>query len=324
MGPLHRPGRVTIDGRDMLLQLGPSSPRVAIPCGGVEGVVAAAGRLASSGSPPGVKAVEVRLRPPLLQFRRLAGFPRLRTAALRAAVDLQASRIFRQDGGSLVTDAVAVPTPDGESIVAAAAADERFLDALLAALRERGVSVIDVRPDEALGLPPLALDPPSSARARAASRRRSLRGWLAVAALSWLGFGVAAGVRVHQRLAIAERDFAALRPPMEALRGARGRMTAAQTMLDALAIADHERGRLLSLLGTVAGGLPDSVVLTSLDLSVEGPGAMSGLAASPLTVMAAFERWPRFTAPHLNSPPLRAPEDPAGWSRFSLGFEVSR
>lgn len=323
IGSLRRPGRIVIDGREMVLQRSASSPRIAIPCGAAGDVAAAVERLVQEvESPVAVKAVELRLLPPLLQIRRLTGFPRLRSAALRAAVGLQASGIFRQNGGSLVTAAVAVPTPENGSTVIAVAADEHFIDALLAALEVGGVTVNGIRPDEALGLPPLALDPPSTRRARAASLRRALRRWLVIATLSWLGFGLTASVRLHQRLAIAEQELAALRQPMEALHTARGRMTTAQAIIEALASATRERGRLSGLLLAVARGLPDSVVLTTLDLHMDGPGAMAGLAANPLAVVAALERLPGFNSPHLDGPPLRDPEDPAGWSSFSVGFGV--
>ena len=130
-----------------------------IPYADANDAAAAIGRLASD-LPVARPRVRVVLSRDVVQLRTLASAPPLSATAARRYVALEAGRLFRKDGASLVTDGRAVWVGPRDRALLAAGAPEPLVRAVVQGCEEAGLTL------EALGpaadvLPWALADPPA-------------------------------------------------------------------------------------------------------------------------------------------------------------------
>ncbi len=115
------------------------------PYNGVADLGEVVARLAAEAGAP-VRHARVALEREVLQLRAVNPAPPLRAGAARAYVALEAPRLFRRNGSSLVTDAVIVPLGKDTRALWAAAAPEPLVRAVLKGCAEAGLAVHGVTP----------------------------------------------------------------------------------------------------------------------------------------------------------------------------------
>src|SRR5207245_1420103 len=103
------------------------------------------GRLASE-SGKMVRRACIVLERDVVQLRTLAPAPPLQPAAAQRYVALEAERLFRRNGDSLVTDAKLVSIDKQNRALFAAAAPEQMLEAVLTGCDEAGIAVDTIGP----------------------------------------------------------------------------------------------------------------------------------------------------------------------------------
>lgn len=263
------------------------------------------------------KPLHVTLERPPAQTRTLTDLPPVRERQLAALVANQAGRFFRRNGAPLVTDAVWVVNGKGR-VTKAAAVEERLVVAVLAGAREAGLTLEGITP--AGTSPELQLLPTAERAVRDRARRRNTMRLGAVALLTWLLAGGVFGFRLVNESRDIERELAAARQPLEALRDVRQEMRAADAMIGELAVARRSRGEALAALARMSAALPDSAILTSYVWRADGSGLASGAARRAADVLAAVDRSAAVASPRLEGAVVR--ENIAGgeWERFTLLF----
>ncbi len=115
------------------------------PYAGVADLGDVVARLAAEAGAP-VRHARIALEREVLQLRTVNPAPPLRPRAARAYVALEAPRLFRRNGSSLVTDAVIVPLGKDMRALWAAAAPEPLVRAVLDGCAEAGLAVHGVTP----------------------------------------------------------------------------------------------------------------------------------------------------------------------------------
>ena len=272
-------------------------------------------RLAAE-APAGCRRLEVALERPRAQLRTLSDVPPVKSRELKALVEHQASRYFRRNGQSLVTDAVWIGK-GSERTVRAAAAEEPLVEAIAAGTRAAGLALTTIGPvDETT---PLVLLPVSErARRERAAGRRVRR--LAVATVAiWVAAGTLFVARLAWERRAVERELVVLERPLSAALAARRELRDAETTVTAVAAAERLRGRSLGTLARIAAALPDSAVLTSFAWSDAGTGLIAGAARRAADVIAAFDR-AGAVMPRLEGPVVRETVAGRAWERFAVTF----
>jgi Tfp pilus assembly protein PilN len=214
--------------------------------------------------------VLVEIEPPVLQARTLTDLPPVRRRALEGLVALSAGRFFRQNGVPLVSAAawVAGGKP-GERIVRAVAVELPLVEAITEGVGVSRNVLVDIVPSRDVA-PPLSLLPPRERERRQARwRRRVALGVIAVAALWIISLGGAWLwlTRENRALAVQLED---LREPAAALRRARATMDSAVAMLAALEHTRRQRAAFAERLAAVVSALPESTVITELQVAGDG------------------------------------------------------
>lgn len=126
----------------------------------LEALSDAVGHLAAEAGRPVTRA-RVALERAVVQLRAIVPAPPLKRAAVRRYVTLEASRLFRKNGVTLVTDGRVVVINAGTAALWAAAAPEPLVQALLAGCAQAGLRVEALGP--AADVLPAALDHSHSA-----------------------------------------------------------------------------------------------------------------------------------------------------------------
>jgi hypothetical protein len=255
-------------------------------------------------------------RPPV-QLRTLTDLPPVKPRHLAALVAQQAGRFFRKNGQPLVTDAVWVGR-GATRVVHAAAVEEPLVEAIAAGARAAGLWLETIAP--AGEAAPLTLFPKYERESRERSARRRTRRLALVA----VGIWVAAGALCFGRLAWERRnvelELAALAQPLAAVLQARRELRDAETTLNAITAAEHDRGRSLGVLAAVTGALPDSSVLTSFAWTRDGSGVLVGAARHATDVVARLDRLGTLAGVRLGGPVVREPIAAREWERFTVLF----
>ncbi len=255
-------------------------------------------------------------RPPV-QLRSLTDLPPVKLRHLAALVAQQSGRFFRKNGQPLVTDAAWVgkgPT----RMARAAAVEEPLVEAIAAGARAAGLWLETIAPAGEAAT--LMLLPKSDRESRERSARRRTRR-LAVATCGvWLAAGALFFGRLAWERRNVERELTALAQPLAAVLEARRELRDAETSLNAITVAERDRGLSLGLLAAVTGALPDSSVLTSLAWNADGTGVLVGGARHATDVVARLDRLGILDGVRLGGPVLREPIAGREWERFTILF----
>jgi Tfp pilus assembly protein PilN len=243
--------------------------------------------------------------------------PPVKSADLAALVASQARRFFRANGHPLVTDAVWLASAKGSRVARAAAAEEQWLDAIVAGARAASLALETI---DVASAPSLKLLPSSERVVRRRSARLQLRKLAIVAAAVWLlAVGTfAVRLTVERRRVIL--DLASLQAPVAAVLDARRELRDAAATVQAIREAQASRGGAVAALLAVTAGLPDSAVLTSFTWSADGTGALSGDARRAADVLARLERTHGLPNPRFDGAITREMVGGREWERFTMLF----
>jgi hypothetical protein len=227
----------------------------------------------------------------------------------------QAGRFFRRNGDALVTDATRVRV-GATTVVRAAAVDEPLVEAIGAGARAAGLWLESMAPAEAGTT--LSLLPRTEREYRNRAARHRTRRLAIIACGAWLGAAALFAGRLVWERRTVERELAALAKPVAAILEARRELRDAETTLNAVTTAEHERGRALAVLSAVAGALPDSSVVTSFVWRADGSVVLLGAARQATDVVARLDRLSVLSSVRLGGPVVREPIAGRDWERFSI------
>ncbi len=273
-------------------------------------------RLAAE-APRACRRLAVTLERPPAQLRTLPDIPPVKPRHLAAMVSRQPGRFFRKNGRRLVTDAAWVGTGEGR-VARAAAVEEPLVEAIAAGARAAGLALETIAPADELA--PLSLLPQSERDTREGAARTRTRRLAIVTSCVWFAAGALfIGSLAWERHAV-ENEWVALQQPLAAVLQARRELRDAATTLDAIAIAERERARALTVLTAMTGALPDSSVLTSLAWSADGSGVLVGVARRATDVVARLDRLGTLTGVHLGGPVVKEAVAGKDWERFTVLF----
>ena len=290
---------------------------------GADDLARAIAELAAHPELAGIRRIGVALEAPVVQVRRLDGLPAARRSVLARMVAMQAGRYFRRNGKPLVTDAEPlagrawwrrekVPAPG----VRAAAVEEPWLTAILAGAAAAGLEVDRIAPAAA---PRLRLMPMAVRAAHRAADLRYTRRILTAAAVLWLGAGGVYVARLAGEARRIERALDQLREPVAAVMQVRAkldRITATLTGLDDDAAG---RGAMTTRLAALAGALPDSAYLTSVELGDSG-GVVTGASTRAAVVVPALAASPLLSDARLDGPVVQDETGGIRRERFTIRF----
>ncbi len=267
--------------------------------------------------PRACRRLMVALDRPPVQLRTLTELPPVKPLHLAALVAQQAGRFFRKNGQPLVTDAVWVGK--GATRVAhAAAVEEPLVEAIAAGARAAGLWLESIAP--AGEAAPLTLLPKSERESRERAARSRTRRLAVVTCALWLAAGALFFARLPWERRAVERELAMLAQPLAAVLQARRELRDAETTINAIAMAERDRGLSLGLLAAVTGALPDSSVLTSLAWNADGTGVLVGGARHATDVVARLDRLGTLAGVRLGGPVVREPIAGREWERFTILF----
>jgi hypothetical protein len=261
--------------------------------------------------------VVVAVCSPPLQKRRLHGIPKVSPAVLRSMIGHQAHRFFRPAEGGLVVDAVwqerRGPSPEAIAV----AVDRNLVTAITETCSGGTIELVDIIPDESKLPRSLSLLPEEERRSR---RRRewSRVAWFAkVTGLLWcamVGIGIA---RERVGHALTASRLARLQEPAARVIAVRRTMDSVGEMVHAVAKARERRLAMAGILGNLATALPDSSVLSSVNLSQDGTAEIIGLAMDPMRVLAGLQAKQVGKVEFVREP-LVEPSSGREWSRFVI------
>jgi len=271
--------------------------------------------------PRGCRRLVVTLERPPAQVRTLTDLPPVKPRHLAALVAQQAGRFFRKNGEPVVTDAVWIEK-DGARMVRAAAAEEAFVEAVVAGARAAGLWLETIAPADDRAT--LGLLPSSERRSRERTARRRTRRLAIAGCAFWIAATGLFFARLTWERRAVERELAALKQPLAAVLDARRELRDAELTLNAVTAAEAERGRGLALLAAVTVALTDSSVLTSLTWSADGSGALLGGATRATDVVARLDRLGTLAGVRLGGPVVREQIGGHDWERFSILFGKER
>ncbi|MEO8139345.1 MAG: hypothetical protein ABI742_06855, partial [Gemmatimonadota bacterium] len=259
----------------------------------------------------------VVLEPAVVQRRDLVDLPPVPHRELDRLVARGAARFFRQNGHPLVT-AVTHSTrnlPEG-LVVHAIAVDAALAEAILAGAREGGAGLTDIVAAETG--PGLSLLPADE------RIRRERQAWTHVAHLAagtlllWtLTAGVLTGWIAWQAR-VVDRDLGRLEEPRLALAAARRAMDSASAMVDSVATLGRETAALATRLQDVIAALPDSMLLTRLELDPFGAGDLEGRAATAHVVAERLAAVSGLRDVRLTESGSRDSSGGVIWERFTI------
>jgi hypothetical protein len=259
----------------------------------------------------------VSLERPPVQLRTLTALPPVKPRHLAALVAQQSGRFFRKNGQPLVTDAAWVGK--GTTRVAhAAAVEEPLVEAIAAGARAAGLWLETIVPAEESA--PLRMLPRSERDSRERAARRHTRRLAAVTCALWLTAGALFVGRLFWERRNVERELATLAQPLAAVLSARRELRDAETTINAIAMAERDRGMSLGLLTAVTGALPDSSVLTSFAWNADGSGVLVGGAPHATDVVARLDRLGTLASVRLGGPVVRESMAGREWERFTILF----
>ncbi len=261
--------------------------------------------------------VRAVLEPPLVQLRSLTDLPPVRPADLAALVAGQARRFFRGNGHPLVTDAVWLTPANGSRVARAAAAEEPWLDAIVAGARAAGLVLETIGVS---GAPALALLPSNERASRRRSTQMRLRRLGVAAAATWLlaAGGFMARLTLERRR--VNRELASVQAPVAAVLDARRELGEAAATVQTIRDAQAARGGAVAALAAVTAALPDSAVVTAFTWSADGTGALSGDARRAGEVVARLERRNAIQNPRFDGAITREVVGGREWERFTILF----
>jgi len=258
-------------------------------------------------------------RPPV-QLRTIPDLPPVKPRHLRALVTEQAGRFFRGNGQQLVADAIWIPGTT--RLARAAAVEEPLVEAIATGARAAALKLDTITPTDDPAK--LTLLPRSEVEIREYQTRRRTRALALSAAATWstcaaLFFARLAGERHN-----LERELALLQKPLAAVLDARRALRDAETALDTISVAEHQRGRALAVLTEVTGALPDSSVLTSLAWSRDGSGVLTGSARGATDIVRRLEPLRSLLDVRLSGGVVREPLAGRDWERFTIVFGADK
>lgn len=267
------------------------------------------------------RTVVVEVDVPPVQRRLLRDLPPMGRRDLRALANHQASRFFRTADSGLIVDAQWLRGPTEPRVAVAAALDAGFAADLITAAAIAGTTVADILP-RAEGVPPgLSLLPTTerSRRTRAAWKG-TLRTAVATAAFAGLVGGIVLWRQSRAATEIAA-ELVRLRGPAEEVRLARQQMDSVAGMVATIRGAQVAGKQLAARIALVASALPDSAVLTSLEVGRDGGLQLSGLALEPFLVAGLLQRTNAFSTARLDGSPNPEAAGGRNWSRFAIRIE---
>jgi hypothetical protein len=265
-----------------------------------------------------IRALDILVDRPVLQRRLLQELPPVHWAMLPELVARQSHRYFRQNGRPLVTAAVWVTRKGSSGRTAVlVAVEEPLADLLVQAAIGSGVRVRSLRAGGDLADLPLFLLPPAERGRRRQTRWKMTRRLAIGVGCVWLAAALFAVARLRGERVRIEAELARLREPREALAAARRTLESAAAMVQAVRQAERDRWELGRELAWLTNSLPDSAVVTDLELSRDGSAVLRGLARRPLELQAAMERAGGSRRTRFEATGVR--ENAAGvpWERFT-------
>lgn len=272
----------------------------------------------------GLRRLEIRLARPLVQVRELTGLPPVSEPDLKRLVAQRVERFFRRDVLAACTDAVwnGRSAPNAPRPAIAAAADPELLATLEASAQSHGWLLDRITVDGSAVERRLRLRSPGGEIGRRHRHRTVLKRLL----LGSLGVFTLLVVAAVGRLELKSRELAArlehLRQPAEAASLLRRETDEARAMLAVIEQARRTHGSLLAPLARVASALPDSAVLSSFAVNVEGKVQLSGHAYRALDVLAALGRL-NLGRPQVEGSLTRTTTSGRSWERFVIRFDVT-
>lgn len=302
---------------------GKDRPALALPIESKDwasGFAALRKRLASPG-----RRLDIRLRTPWIQLRRLTELPPVSDRDLVRLVNQHPSRFFRETGAALCTNAIWLITPGRHrphrALAAAASLD--FLERIEAAAHDNGwaeTRIFAFEP-ESKGKVPLVTP---EAIARAGKRRRQRFGFYGIGLLGCATLGVLGmllNLRVEEHR--IDQGLQALSQPAAALASLQERTVEMVSMMTAIERFRNQRDQALMLTARIGTSLPDSAVMSSLVIREDSTGEVSGHAHRALDVLAALERL-GLERPVVQGSLVREPQGGRTWERFTLIFGDNR
>ncbi len=259
----------------------------------------------------------VVLESPLVQRRDLVDLPPVRGRALERLIARGAARFFRQNGHPLIT-AVAQTEERGAGgrAVRAIAIESTLAQAILSGAQQSGAHLTDIVTAEA---GPRVSLLPTEERAHRARRGWGQIGRLAAGTVGiWVltAAGLSGWIAWHTRT--VERELRRLDEPRLALAAARRAMDSASAMVDSVAALTRERAALAAGLGEIVAALPDSMLLTRLELDLSGNGSLEGRAVAAHRVGERLQSVPTLHGARLVESGGRDSTGGVAWERFSI------
>ena len=287
----------------------------------------AVARLASeAGRGPRPRRLEVRLSKPVVQLRALRDLPPVRPSMLPALVAQQAGRFFRRNGVPLVTDAAwegGGKRQRSRVSVLAAAVEEPVAQALVEGARAAGLVLESISPMGHNGARRLRLFPTADRERRRQQARISLRRLATAVGCLWVSVAGVHWYRLEAQQRSVAQELASLQAPLAALARVQGGVRDARAALKAIERDSALRWDPVRVLGAVTGALPDSSFLSSFDLDGKGQAVLTGFARHATEVVAALERSPFVSAPHLEGTVGREVIGGREWDRFTVSFGLA-
>ncbi len=261
--------------------------------------------------------VLVVLDSPLVQLRDLVDLPPVRGRALERLIARGASRFFRLNGHPLIT---AVAQTDGHGAdgrtVRAFAVESTLAEAILLGARQSGASLKDIVTPETG--PRVSLLPVEE-RERRARQEWGRVGRVAAGTLAlWLLTAVAVMAWISWQTLKVERELGRLNEPRLALATARRAMDSASAMVDSVAALRREQTALVTGLDAVVAALPDSMLLTKLELDLSGNGGLDGRAIAAHRVGERLQSVPTLHDARLVESGGRDSTGGVAWEGFSI------
>jgi hypothetical protein len=262
------------------------------------------------------RRLSVVVERPLVQLRRVADMPPVRERVLKALVQTHAGRLFRRNGTPLVTDAIWVGH-NGTRAAQMCAIETPVLEALAEGARAAGLRLESVVPTDGTRL---SLLPPSTRAAQLFRLRRSATRWGVAALSAWSVVAASYFGRLTLERRRVEAELTRLEKPAAALVALHAEMRAAREMVGAVDAAEKSGHTLGRRLADVAVAVPDSAFLSSLTISSDGRGVVTGYARQAAEVAASFDRSARIRTPKLEGHQTKEFLFGREWDRFTISL----
>lgn len=283
------------------------------------------GDLLSRAEIKGVKFVDVFLDRTPLQRRLLDNLPAVDRRSLADMVALQTTRIFRMHNDELITDAAWVNHPSGTERRAACAALQReAAEDIVRAVEGAGFQLRHLSPGGPWSGYGLDLRPPSLRARQRRARRLATAGVAVGVGLFWLVALSTLVLRFYREDRAVARTLRQLEEPRAAMLAAQKSLDSAATMVETIAAADRTGWELASRLAWLSAVVPDSAFVTTLELSADGSGRVTGWTTRSLELQPALDLRASGSPVRVTPTSARQNSNTGRWEGFSLELARTR